>query len=173
MLCRDIDFVSDPIPALPDVLILIGTQTGNSEAVADRVANVLADNGFICHLVDMAEAYPEILEDYHQLVVVMCTWAEGTFADNTVEFYDALTGVRPNLSALRFAMVGLGDHDYDPYFLTANHQLASTLRELRATEIARMFEIDGIPRNRQLADVENWTRQLVTAFATGNKGNQS
>ena len=149
----------------PDILILVGTQTGNSEAVAEAVAEQLGEAGFTCHVVDMAEAYPEMLAGYHQLVVVMCTWAEGTFPDNTVEFYDALVAVKPNLSELSFGMIGLGDHDYDPYYLTANYKLVETLEECGAAAVVEILDIDGTPKPRHLKAAKEWALGAAEAFA--------
>lgn len=151
--------------AHPDILLLVGTQTGNSETVAEVAADELGDAGYTVHIVDMAEAYPEMLSDYHQLVVVMCTWAEGTFPDNTVEFYDALTSVKTDLSQLSYGMIGLGDHDYDPYYLTANYKLAQTLEKCGAQPAIEMLEIDGTPKPRHLDDARKWATGLAAAFA--------
>ncbi len=148
----------------PDILLLVGTQTGNSESVAEVVAEQLGDVGFTCHIVDMAEAYPEMLADYHQLVVVMCTWAEGTFPDNTVEFYDALISVKPDLSRLSYGMIGLGDHDYDPYYLTANYKLAETLEEFGAAPVIEILDIDGTPKPRHLTAAQEWAVRVGEAF---------
>ncbi len=149
----------------PDILLLVGTQTGNSEAVAEVVAEQLGDGGFTCHVVDMAEAYPEMLVDYRQLVVVMCTWAEGTFPDNTVEFYDALVAVKPDLSGLSFGMIGLGDHDYDPDYLTANFKLTETLSACGAIPAVEILEIDGTPKPRHLDASKRWAMNVAEAFS--------
>ena len=113
----------------PDILILVGTQTGNSEVVAEVVAEELGEAGFTCHVVDMAEACPEMLAGYRQLVVVMCTWAEGTFPDNTVEFYDALVAVKPDLSELSFGMIGLGGEDAHVFGLGFGHPPGAVMRQ--------------------------------------------
>ena len=89
--------VLDLTAAHPDVLVLVGTQTGNSEVVADAVAERLGDLGFAAHVLDMAEAVPEDLASYRQLVAVLCTWSDGTYPDNAVDFADALEAVRPDL----------------------------------------------------------------------------
>lgn len=151
----------------PDILILVGTQTGNSEAVAEAVAEQLGEARFTCHVVDMAEAYPEMLADYRQLVVVMCTWAEGTFPDNTVEFYNALVEVKPDLSHLSFGMIGLGDHDYDPFYLTANYKLAKTFEECGATSVIEILDIDGTPKPRHIKDAREWAVKVAEAFTGG------
>src|SRR5690606_16749344 len=109
------------------ILILVGTQTGNSERVADAMAEALADAGHTSRIVDMADAVPEMLDDYDRLIGVLCTWSEGTFPDNAVEFFESLVALRPDLSHLAYGLVGLGDHLYDPFFLTAAYRLADEL----------------------------------------------
>ena len=151
--------------AYPDVLVLVGTQTGNSERIADAVAERMGEVGFSCHVTDMAEAYPEMLADYRQLVVVLCTWSDGTFPDNTVEFYDALTDLAPDLGHLAFGLVGLGDRDYDPYYQTAAYRLDETLLGLGARRLLPIHEIDGTPKARDLEDAEGWALQMAEAFA--------
>ncbi len=152
--------------AHPDILILVGTQTGNSEAITEVAADTLGDLGFTCHIVDMAEAYPEMLVEYHQLIVVMCTWAEGTFPDNAVDFYDALTSVRPDLSGVSFAMIGLGDHDYDPFYLTANYKLAETLEDCGANLAVQILDIDGTPKPRHAIAARAWAASAGVSFAS-------
>ena len=121
--------VLDLAAADPDVLVLVGTQTGNAEVVADAVAERLGTLGFAAHVLDMAEAVPEDLAAYRQIVAVLCTWSEGTYPDNAVDFAEALEAVRPALDGVAFGVVGLGDRDYDPYYQTA----ALRLRDLLAT----------------------------------------
>jgi sulfite reductase alpha subunit-like flavoprotein len=157
--------VLDLSGAYPDVLVLVGTQTGNSETVADAVAARLGEVGFSCHVTDMAEAYPEVLADYRQLVVVLCTWADGTFPDNTVEFFDALTALAPPLGHLAYGLVGLGDRAYDPYYQVAAYRLAETLEELGARRALPIHEIDGVPTPEDVAGAEAWALRLAQAFA--------
>ncbi len=151
--------------AYPDVLVLVGTQTGNSERIADAVAGRLGDVGFSCHVTDMAEAYPEMLADYRQLVVVVCTWAEGTFPDNTVDFFDALTDLAPDLGHLAYGLVALGDHDYDPYYQVAAYRLDGTFQELGARRLLEIHEIDGTPNARDLEEAGAWALRMARAFA--------
>ena len=157
--------VLDLTTAHPDVLLLVGTQTGNSEIVAEAVAERLGDLGFASHLLDMAEAYPEVLADYRQVIAVTCTWSEGTFPDNAVDFVDALDALRPDLSGVAFGVVGLGDRDYDPYYQTAAHRLAELFRACGAEEAIPVCEIDGGPTADDVADAEAWATRCAEAFA--------
>ena len=117
----------------PDVLVLVGTQTGNSELVADAVATRLGTLGFAAHVLDLAEAVPDELADHRQLVVVLCTWANGTYPDNAVDYMENLEALQPDLAGLRYGIVGLGDRDYDPYYQTAAIHLDGLLKDCGAT----------------------------------------
>ncbi len=154
----------------PDVLVLVGTQTGNSEIVADALAERLGDLGFAVHVLDMAEAYPELLEDHRQLVAVTCTWSEGTFPDNAVDFMEAFEAVAPDLAGVRFAVCGLGDRDYDPYYQTAAYRLVDLLRQRGAAAVVPIHEIDGGPTADDVAGAVAWGERVAEAFATHVKG---
>ena len=150
----------------PDVLVLVGTQTGNSETVADAVAERLAELGFDAHVVDMAEAYPELLTEHRQIVVVMCTWSDGTFPDNGKDFEEALPAVAPDLAGVRFGIIGLGDRDYHPYYQTAAMWLGQTMQALGAVETRALHEIDGTPTPEDVDAALAWTDRIAAAFAT-------
>jgi len=146
------------------ILILIGTQTGNSERVAEDVADALADEGYTSRLVDMADALPEMLEEVDRLIAVLCTWSDGTFPDNAVDFYESLVAIAPDLSGLSYGVIGLGDHLYDPYFLTAAYRLADTLDDLGAERAVPTFEIDKGPSPQDLDGAQAWALRCVEAF---------
>ena len=150
--------------AHPDVLVLVGTQTGNSEIVAAAVAETLGALGFAAHVLDMAEAVPEDLAAYRQLVAVTCTWSGGTFPDNAVEYVDALEALAPDLAGLAFGVVGLGDRDYDPFYQTAAHRLDALLAGFGARRAAAPCEIDGGPTAAHLAEAQAWATRLAAAF---------
>ncbi|MEO0556993.1 MAG: flavodoxin family protein [Bacteroidota bacterium] len=151
--------------AQPDVLVLVGTQTGNSELVAEAIAERLGNLGFAAHVLDMAEAVPESLADYRQLVVVLCTWANGTYPDNAVEYVESLEAVQPDLAHIQYGIVGLGDRDYDPYYQTAALHLDGLLRAYGATCAVPMHEIDGGPTPEDFDQSVAWAEGCATAFA--------
>ena len=159
------DAVLDLSAAHPDVLVLVGTQTGNSEIVAAAVAETLGALGFAAHVLDMAEAVPEDLAGYRQLVAVTSTWSGGTYPDNAVEYAEALDALAPDLSGLAFGVVGLGDRDYDPFYQTAARRLDARLASFGARRAAPVCEIDGGPTAAHLAGAQAWARTCARAFA--------
>jgi sulfite reductase alpha subunit-like flavoprotein len=148
-----------------DVLVLVGTQTGNTERVADAVADRLAELGFTCHVVDMSDAYPEQIADYRQLVVALCTWADGTYPDNALDFASALDAVTPALDGVAFGVVGLGDRAYEPFYQTAAERMRNSLGSLGARELVPILEVDGAPTPAHLSRARMWATGLAEAFA--------
>ncbi len=173
-MARSAPFLLAPVPVLdlrsaqPDVLVLVGTQTGNSEVVADAIAERLADLGFAVHLLDMAEAWPEALAEHPQMIAVTCTWSDGTFPDNAVDFAEALEAVRPDLSGVRFGVCGLGDRDYDPYYQTAAVRLVDLLRQCGASQAVALHDIDGGPTPAHIEAAVAWAVECAEAFAVGS-----
>jgi flavodoxin len=157
--------VLDLSAAHPDVLVLVGTQTGNSEIVADAVAEALGGLGFAAHVLDMAEAVPDDLAGYRQLVAVTCTWSNGTFPDNAVDYVDTLEALAPDLSGLAFGVVGLGDRDYDPFYQTAALRLDALLESLGARRAAPVCEIDGGPTAAHVDGARAWAAACARSFA--------
>ena len=150
--------------AHPDVLVLVGTQTGNSEIVAEAVADALGTLGFAVHVLDMAEAIPDDLASYRQLVAVTCTWSGGTFPDNAVDYVEALEALAPDLAGLAFGVVGLGDRDYDPFYLTASRRLDALLAALGARRAAPACEIDVGPTAAHIDSARAWAQTLAASF---------
>ena len=143
------------------VLLLIGTVTGNAERVAEDVAEFLGNQGVTLHLVDMADAYPELLLDYTVGLLCLSTWGEGELPDNAIDLYEGLTAYRPDLAHFSFGTIALGDHEYDPHFCAAAPQFAQILTELGATEITPPHEIDQGPPDEDIAAAQAWAGQCL------------
>ncbi|MEM6782381.1 MAG: flavodoxin family protein [Bacteroidota bacterium] len=155
----------DLTAAYREILILVGTQTGNAELVAEEVADHLAGLGFECDLTDMADAYPELLAEYRQAIIVMCTWSDGTPPDNAVAFVEGLDAVAPDLAHLAYGVIALGDHEYDPYYCVAAYRLAERFEALGARCTTPHLDIDGTPRVAHYERAKTWSERCAQAFA--------
>lgn len=151
-------------PDISAVLILVGTQTGNAERLARRIEEAVERAGGRSRLVDMWDAYPEMLASFERAIVCTSTWGDGELPDNAVDLFEGLSEVRPDLSRLRFAVAALGDHEYDPFFCAAGRKFDALLRELGAQCIAPPLEINEGPSEADLQDAETWGRSVVEAF---------
>lgn len=147
-----------------ELLMLIGTQTGNTEKVAEAVAQHLADHGATVHYVDLADAYPEMLADYERLILATSTWGDGELPDNALDFYEALAQLNPDLSHLRFGILALGDHTYDPHFCKAGLIFAEKFVALGANAVIAQHEIDAGPTRKDIQMACAWGLQTLAAL---------
>ncbi len=86
--------------------IFFGTQTGNTETVAEQVQQALGGEA-IAALHDIAEADPDDLAGYDCLIVGCPTWNIGELQSDWEGFYDQLDDV--DFSGKQIAYFGAGD----------------------------------------------------------------
>lgn len=144
-----------------ELLMLIGTQTGNTELVAEEIAQQLAQSGHRIHFVDMADAYPEMLSDYAHLIVATSTWGDGELPDNAIEFYETLDNLSPDLSHIQYGILALGDHVYDPHYCQAARIMTGILDNLGAQKRIETFEIDAGPTFDDIQAATNWAERFT------------
>ncbi|KIK61041.1 hypothetical protein GYMLUDRAFT_43136 [Collybiopsis luxurians FD-317 M1] len=91
--------------------VLYGSNTGTSEAFAQRIANDAPDYGFTPKLYSLDAATGRLSTDGP---VIICTASyEGQPADNAARFVDWLSAVRDdNLKSVRYAIFGCGNSDW-------------------------------------------------------------
>ena len=129
-------------PGLP-VNILWGSQTGNSEALAKKLAKSLNTQGHSPTVHDMAEVSPTDLTNYRNLLIITSTYGDGEPPDNAAALHAALaTPGAPPLTSVNFAILALGDSNY-PDFCQCGHDFQTRLATLGATPMLAVHEADG------------------------------
>jgi sulfite reductase (NADPH) flavoprotein alpha-component len=105
-----------PPPALQPLTILFGSQTGNAEALAKRVAKEAGKQGFAATVFDLAQYPPENLVREKHLLVITSTYGDGDPPDNAKSFAEFICGTRaPALPDLKFSVLALGDMNYEKF----------------------------------------------------------
>jgi len=91
------------------VEIAYGSQTGNSEDLAERLAGTVRERGLGANVRSLDDLPLEALPATSHLLVVTSTYGEGEMPDNAELFWEALAvdGV-PRLEDLRYAVLALG-----------------------------------------------------------------
>ena len=149
---------------MSDILIFIGTVTGNAEHVADELATVFAYEGLPATLLDMYDATPETVQHASNIVICTSTHGSGDLPDTTEPFYNTLLEQKPDLQHVRFTICALGDHGYDPYFCEAGKLFEQLFTHLGATPVAERFEIDGEPDEAQIELAQAWAMDVAEAL---------
>lgn len=141
------DAVAPVLPAAtPDpgnaLTILFGSQTGNGQELAGRLAGRAREQGFAVNLNSLAEFRTTRLKRESLVAFVISTHGEGEPPDDAELFHEFVLSARaPQLRQLKYSVLALGDSSYVNYCQTGR-ELDARLAELGAERIQPLAECD-------------------------------
>jgi sulfite reductase (NADPH) flavoprotein alpha-component len=128
-------------PAVP-VTILFGSQTGNAEGLAKKLAKQLKKGNFETELSDLASYDRSRLAGTRNLLLITSTYGDGEPPDNAAEFRGwLLSEAAPSLSGVSYSVLALGDTSY-PDFCKCGIEFDLRLEELGARRIFPRVDSD-------------------------------
>jgi len=134
--------VAEPAPVSKEVTVLFGSQTGNSQGLAKKLARKLEDGGFQATLTVMRDFKPNTLKKVRNLLIIVSTQGEGDPPDNAISFYEFLHSKRaPQLDDLQFSVLALGDTSYEQFCQTGK-DFDKRLGELGGQRISPRVDCD-------------------------------
>ena len=142
--------------------VLYGTESGNSETLAARIAKLAKASGFKARLYDMAETKPGDLAQASSLLVVVSTWGEGDPPESAEEYYRAFMAGGIDLSGLRFSVCALGDTSYE-HFCKIGKDFDQQLEKLGAERVAPRADCDVEFEEAY----EEWVKGALKALGAG------
>ncbi len=150
-----------PVADVPkDVTVLFGSQTGNAQGLAKKLAQQLTAQGFDVTLSSMGDYKTNNLKKVHNLFVLASTQGEGDPPDNAIPFYEFLHSKRaPQLAETKFAVLGLGDTSYE-FFCQTGKDFDKRLEELGAERIVERADCD-VDFEEQAGE---WIAQVLKAL---------
>ncbi len=151
--------------AKPTLLIAFGSQSGNAESLAKRLAREASGRGFAARAAGLDSLQPADLIKEQNVLLITSTWGEGDMPDNAVSFWDSINqnGSSPKLEGVQFSVLALGDKNYGDTFCLAGRKLDERLAELGAKRI-----VDRVDCDVEFEDLaKTWSASAFTALSGG------
>ena len=140
--------------------ILFGTQTGNSEAIAEDMSKIANDAGFKTNVNSLDNITMDILGNMENVAIITSTYGEGEMPDNAQRVWDALSAnTAPNLSNIKYSVLALGDTGYEE-FCHAGKLIDTRFEQLGATRMQDRVDCDV--DYEELS--EKWISSLITKW---------
>jgi len=161
-----IGVASAPAQSKPELLLLWASQTGNAEALAEKFAQQLSAQGWAVNVKSMNDYSPEKLAAHKLAVFVTSTFGDGDAPDSGGDFWSQLNSdSAPALSTLQFALLALGDSNYDQ-FCGHGKKLFARLKTLGAKALVERVDCDTdfeSPATEWFAKLSEQLAPLTTA----------
>ncbi|RZL94378.1 MAG: oxidoreductase [Variovorax sp.] len=135
-------------------LVLFASQTGQAEALAWQTARWLHEGGMPARVLSLNEADADTLRGTRHALFIASTYGEGDAPDGASVFAERVMGASPDLSALRYALLALGDRQYTN-FCGFGRTLDAWLNSAGATRSFERIEVD----NSDPATLAAWKAQ--------------
>lgn len=139
-----------------EILLICGSEMGNAEMVADIVKDAIEERGHEVEMVTEGDLSDLRLDEREVLLVVTSTTGLGDVPQNLEPIYDALVEERPDLSHLRYGLVGMGDRNYKDTYCGGPKKMDAILTELGATRVGERLLLDATDHPMPDEDAVEW-----------------
>ena len=146
------------------VTILVGTMTGTAELVADEAKDALASEGAAAEVLAMDKLTPAVFERPGSFLICTSTYGQGDVPDNGRDFFAALEAQKPDLRAVRYGVIALGDRTYAQTFCFGGKRFDRLLASLGAERVGEPMLHDASAGTIPEEVAVDWVRQWIVHF---------
>ncbi|CAI8259371.1 MAG: Sulfite reductase [NADPH] flavoprotein alpha-component [Methanobacteriota archaeon] len=145
-----------------ELLIIVGTETGNAEALADD-AKIFANKvNLNAKVMDMDDVSVEEISNSKYLLICCSTWGEGDQPTNAEDLYEETCNAANDcMNGVNFAVLALGDTSYE-FFCESGKQWDVVMEEKGGTRIQSRIDCDVDYEDDD--ECEEWIKQTVDIF---------
>ncbi|HNX04970.1 MAG TPA: flavodoxin domain-containing protein [Opitutales bacterium] len=130
------------------IAIFYGTETGNSRFVARALADEALKRGIAAGVEDIVNITAgRLAEEKRPVVVVISTWNRGRPPYYSRRFFEELEKGAVRMDGLRFAVIALGDENYE-MFCQCGRDIDAALEKLGGMRFAARTELGARFRER-------------------------
>ncbi|MGE7987303.1 assimilatory sulfite reductase (NADPH) flavoprotein subunit [Lysinibacillus fusiformis] len=129
-------------PITKTMTILFGSQTGNSQGLAEKYASLLKAQNVDVTVSSLGKFKASNLKKITNLLLIVSTHGEGDPPDQAIQFYEFLHSKRaPKLEQLQYSVLALGDSSYE-FFCQTGKDFDEQFAKLGATRIVPRTDCD-------------------------------
>ncbi|MED5272509.1 MAG: flavodoxin domain-containing protein [Candidatus Thermoplasmatota archaeon] len=145
-----------------ELLIIVGTETGNAEALADD-AKIFANKvNLNAKVMDMDDISVEDISNSKYLLICCSTWGEGDQPTNAEDLYEETCNAADDcMNGVNFAVLALGDTSYE-FFCESGKQWDVVMEEKGGTRIQSRIDCDVDYEDDD--ECEEWIKQTIDIF---------
>lgn len=148
-------------PAASALTILYGSESGNSEALAEQARRRAEERGLSVRVFDMSDYRQRELRNERLIMIITATHGEGDPPDPAEDFYHFLHSRKaPKLEGAKFAVLALGDSSYE-HFCQTGRDFDTRLESLGGERILERVDCDVDYEDKAGA----WIESALEAFS--------
>ncbi len=146
-----------------DLTILVGTMTGTAQLVAQALELVLDDGETAVTVKPMDGLDADVFAGGKLFLICTSTYGQGDVPDNAKQLYESLQTARPDLAAVRYGVIALGDRTYADTFCNGGQRFDTVLTELGAQRIGDVLRHDASAGTMPEEVAEEWIGTWIAA----------
>lgn len=147
---------------MAEILVLVGTESGNAQMVADLLQEELGKDGHVVEVQNKGGAGEGRLAERPVVLVCCSTHGEGELPENIRPLRDELAETKPDLRHLRYGVIALGDQTYSETFCRGGKTMDALFASLGAERVGERLEIDACTQPLPDEEALLWAREWVT-----------
>lgn len=136
--------------------MIVGSEMGNAEMVGDLVLEELESRGHTAEVFTEGGLDEADLGARQTVLMITSTTGLGEVPQNVEPLFDALTEGRPDLSHIRYGLVGLGDRNYKESYCGGPKKWDALLTELGAACVGEKLFLDATDHPAPDEDALEW-----------------
>ncbi|MFC0233331.1 flavodoxin [Vagococcus entomophilus] len=138
--------------------IVYASMTGNTEEIADIVAEELENLGIDVEKEECTQVDAEDFNDADICIVATYTYGDGELPDEIVDFYEELQDT--TLNGKVFGVVGSGDTFYE-FFCQSVNDFEQAFLKTGATKGAESVKVDLAAEEEDIEKLEAFAKKVV------------
>lgn len=140
--------------------IVYASMTGNTEEIADIVAEAFENLDIEVEINECTQVDPEDFEDADICVIATYTYGDGELPDEIVDFYEELQEI--NLSEKTYGVCGSGDTFYDEFCKSVD-DFDAVFTKIGAIKGADSVKVDLAAEEEDIQNLEAFAKKLAEA----------